>query len=98
MPNKMLPVHLTPEAVDAALVRQALEMSRDKVAQLEQALQTSRQIGAAVGVIMALHRVTYDEAYLLIRCTSQQSNVKVRQVALDVLEQGCLPEYPRRRG
>lgn len=98
MPDKLLPVRVTPQGADTALARWALEASREKVAQLEQALVTSRKIGAAVGILMATHKVTYDDAFLLLRETSQQCNVKLRQVALDVLDEGCLPTYPRSAG
>lgn len=97
MTQELFFVRLTPHDESLALLRHALELSRVKVAQLEQALQTSRQIGAAVGILMATHRVTYDDAFLLLRATSQQCNIKLRQVAVDVVEQGCLPIYPHRK-
>jgi AmiR/NasT family two-component response regulator len=45
-----------------------------------------------MGVLMTRRKVTRDEAFDLLRVTSQHSNRKVRDIALDVIEQGELPE------
>jgi hypothetical protein len=40
------------------------------------------------------HKMTRDEAVIeLLRSTSQNCNRKVRDIALDVMEQGELPQY-----
>jgi AmiR/NasT family two-component response regulator len=57
---------------------------------LQQALKTNRRIGAAIGVLMAVRKVTYDNAFLLLKSASQTSNVKLRDVAEDVLLTGTL--------
>ena len=45
----------------------------------------------AMGVLMARHHVTRDEAFAMLRRTSQDSNRKVADVAADVVDTGQLP-------
>jgi hypothetical protein len=68
--------------------------STRRAAELAEALTTSRQIGAAIGVLMQIHKVTSDQAFVLLRETSQRLNRKLRLVAADVTETGELPPYP----
>lgn len=49
--------------------------------QMEQALQSSRQIGAAVGIIMATRNVTEKEASQTLVAASQQTNTKLKNIA-----------------
>ena len=70
----------------------ALHESEDRVANLETALETNREIGAAVGVLMAYHKVTQDEAFGLLREASQRMHRKLRDIASEVVETGALPE------
>lgn len=63
----------------------------DKNARLENALITSRLIGAAVGILMNAHRITGEEAFDLLRRTSQNLNRKLRDIADDVTQTGTLP-------
>lgn len=65
-------------------------------AHLRQALTTSRQIGEALGVLMTTQKVTSEQAFQLLRTSSQNLNRKLRDVALDVAETGVLPDPPRR--
>lgn len=58
---------------------------------LKRALEHSRDIGAAVGVLMALKKLPQDEAFELLRRTSQDQNRKLYAVALDVIATGELP-------
>lgn len=62
-----------------------------KVAHLQQALLSSREIGTAMGVLMSSHGVTRDQAFDLLRMASQNSNRKLREVADEVAETGELP-------
>lgn len=75
----------------------ALLAARTEVEQLRRALETSRCIGAAMGILMATHKVSLEAAFELLRRASQNQNRKLRDVALDVLELGCLPDDPRNR-
>ncbi len=68
---------------------------------LTAALQSNRDIGAALGVLMARLLVTREQAFDLMRVASQRTNRKLRDIAQDVLDSGTLPffeEPPRRRG
>ncbi|WP_305783990.1 ANTAR domain-containing protein [Symbioplanes lichenis] len=62
-----------------------------RAAQLAEALTTSRRIGAAVGILMSVHKVTAEEAFALLRLTSQHLNRKLILVADDVTRTGSLP-------
>lgn len=58
---------------------------------LEAALSSSRQIGTAMGILMAQRRVTSDVAFELLRSASQHLNRKLRDIAAEVEETGELP-------
>lgn len=66
--------------------------AREKAANLQQALNTNREIGAAMGIIMATHKVTRDSAFTLLRVASQNSNRKLIDIAADVVDTGLLPQ------
>ncbi len=55
------------------------------------ALGSNREIGMAMGVLMARRHVTRDEAFAMLRRSSQDSNRKVTEVAADVVDTGELP-------
>ena len=55
------------------------------VENLQTAIDTNRDIGAAVGILMARHNVDYQVAFLLLRSVSQNDNRKLRDVAAEVL-------------
>jgi hypothetical protein len=79
----------------AALV--TAEINREKAHNLEYALQASRDIGVAMGVLMTRHELTRDEAFSLLRTTSQHTHRKVRDIAVEVADTGTLPLVARRR-
>ena len=64
---------------------------RDEVSQLRTALESSRAIGAAIGILMAQLRVTELQGFEILRAVSQQRNQKLRSVASYVLDTGTLP-------
>jgi AmiR/NasT family two-component response regulator len=63
----------------------------DEVEQLRAALASARHIGAAIGIVMAAHRCTEDEAFEMLACASMHQNRKLREVAGDVVRTGALP-------
>ncbi len=80
--------------VDALLIAELHDegiVNREKVANLEVALRTSRAIGAAIGILMARHGVVEAEAFAMLKGCSQETNRKLRAVADDVLFIGDLP-------
>ena len=66
--------------------------SVNKATNLEHALTTSRQIGAAVGILMSAHKITADDAFELLRVSSQHLHRKLHDIAFDVTQTGVLPE------
>lgn len=71
--------------------------AQQKVRNLEQALKTRTDIGIAMGVLMATHKVTRDQAFDLLRLASQHGHRKVAEIAQQVAENGALPTIPVRR-
>ena len=71
-------------------LQHALEQKRRE--NLEIALESSRVIGMAMGIIMANQLCTADQAFDALRRISQETNRKLRDVALDVTETGALPD------
>lgn len=59
-------------------------------AQLERAVATRHVIGEAMGILMGAHRLTEEEAFDVLRRFSQEKNIKLRDVARRVCEQGGL--------
>ncbi len=59
-------------------------------AQLEQAVATRHLIGEAMGILMGSHRLTEEQAFDVLRRFSQEKNIKLREVARRVCEQGRL--------
>ena len=53
--------------------------------QLQQGLATNREIGAAVGILMATHSISQDEAFDLLRKASQRLNRKLRDIATGIV-------------
>ncbi|GAA4081764.1 GAF and ANTAR domain-containing protein [Streptomyces shaanxiensis] len=59
-------------------------------AQMERAVATRHAIGEAMGILMGSHHLTEKQAFDVLRRYSQQKNVKLREVARMVCEQGSL--------
>jgi GAF domain-containing protein len=74
----------------ASVTLQRLTAER-KVENLEIALESSRQIGAAMGILMARRLVTKDQAFELLKTASQHLHRKLRDIALEVIETGEVP-------
>jgi hypothetical protein len=69
----------------------AAQKSRREAVQLEQALGNSRDIGVAMGILMATHKITRAQAFDLLRITSQNTNRKLAEIAREVGDTGILP-------
>jgi GAF domain-containing protein len=59
---------------------------------LETALENRDRIGQAKGILIATNKITGDAAFDILRRTSQNLNVKLREVADYVVRTGQLPE------
>ncbi|UQX88444.1 GAF and ANTAR domain-containing protein [Jatrophihabitans telluris] len=57
---------------------------------LRASLDNNRRIGTAVGILMAVHKITSDEAFDLLRLASQHHRRRLVDVANEVYEQGKL--------
>jgi len=68
----------------------ALHQQRVRAANLEQALATNREIGQAIGILMATDHLTATQAFERLRTASQHSHRKLRDIAADVTETGVL--------
>lgn len=73
----------TPPASSAVALERAeqLHLLREEVEQLRQAIASRPVIDQARGILMAAHACTSEEAWLVLRETSQLSNTKLRTVA-----------------
>ena len=64
----------------------------EDAASLRRGLLSNREIGKAVGMLMLLHDLTEDKAFDLLRRHSQALNIKLADVAREVIERrGQLP-------
>jgi hypothetical protein len=79
--------HLLVERAVALVQREQL---RAKIENLHCALSTNREIGSAMGILMARHQLTADQAFNLLRRTSQHSHRKVAELAAEVVQTGML--------
>jgi hypothetical protein len=68
----------------------ATQIANNKAATLQHAVESNRDIGIAIGILMSTHKITREAAFDLLRITSQSSHRKLREVATDVLETGIL--------
>jgi ANTAR domain len=68
------------------------EVQAYEIDNLQSALQASRRIGVAIGILMARHLVAYEQAFGMLVTASQHLNRKLRDIAVDVAETGDLPE------
>jgi len=64
--------------------------------ELAEALEGSRLVGMALGIVMARRPQTPEQAFGLLRRWSQRDNRKVREVAEEIVATGRLPEVPQR--
>lgn len=65
----------------------------DRVRNLETALASNRRIGIAIGVLMASRKVTEEQAFALLRTTSQHNHLKLAEIAEYVVETGEVPVW-----
>jgi AmiR/NasT family two-component response regulator len=65
--------------------RSDLAAATARAEDLERALVSNRRIGMAIGVLMERHRLTEERAFDRLRDLSQRSNVKLRDVAEQVI-------------
>jgi GAF domain-containing protein len=59
---------------------------REAAQTLRAGLASNREIGKAVGLLMAFHKITDDEAFSMLRKASQDMNIKLAEVARQVVD------------
>jgi hypothetical protein len=62
----------------------------ERIEHLERALETNRDIGVAMGILMKSHLATKRQAFDMLRVASQHTHRKLGDIALDVIETGQL--------
>ncbi|MGV9883790.1 ANTAR domain-containing protein [Streptomyces sp. NPDC003006] len=75
-----------------------VELQR-KVSQLEQAVESHATVDQAIGIVVAVGRLTPGQGWTVLRETSQHTNIKLSRVADLIVTWGCagdLPEEVRR--
>lgn len=89
---------VTVGAILAGHATLALSHSRDRQQRrhLSEALASNRDIGVAIGILMASRGLSRDQAFDVLRDTSQWLNTKLRDVAEEVTHTGRLPSTPQR--
>ena len=77
-------------AILAAFATVALTSARQatRADQLEIGMASNREIGAAVGILMATHGISQDEAFTLLSSASQRLNRKLRDIATGIVRGG----------
>jgi predicted HTH domain antitoxin len=61
-----------------------------EIENLKKALESNRDIGAAIGILMARHQLTRDQAFDLLRMASQGRHRKLADIAADVVDTGTI--------
>lgn len=75
-----------------AAISLQLATVEEQAENLQEALQSNRRIGVALGIIMIEYRVSEQGAFDMLRVISQNSHRKVRDVAEEVAFTGVLPD------
>ncbi|MCW2525516.1 MAG: hypothetical protein JWM76_376 [Pseudonocardiales bacterium] len=65
-------------------------LARNKAMNLHRALESNREIGAAMGILMTKYKLTREEAFKVLRITSQDANRKVAALATEVVDTGTI--------
>ncbi|HRW18784.1 MAG TPA: GAF and ANTAR domain-containing protein [Dermatophilaceae bacterium] len=87
------PGALTERSIDQATVLAAFASvalmagsARQQATDLQTALHSNREIGKAVGLLMAAHKVPQERAFEILDRTSQELNIKLAEVAKRVVQ------------
>ena len=81
---------LDPEGLQEKLdyLQNQLTVQRATIQELRDAPKSAREIGVAMGIVMARTKLTSEEAFLMLATRSQQEDVKVRDVAAQIIMTG----------
>ncbi len=91
--DEMIAADLLAQAFGLAVERVvAQQRSASKQANLETAVESHRLIGQAVGILVERHKLLPAQAFDRLKQASQHRNLKLREVAAQVIETGIEPE------
>jgi ANTAR domain len=85
-------VDRTVDLIRTARLAEALAAERQRADNLEVALESNREIGQALGILMYTHKLTSQQAFNLLRRASQDTNRKVRDIAAEICDTGMLAD------
>ncbi len=71
-------------------------LARGRARNLLRGLESNREIGVAIGILMQERQITRDAAFDVLRAASQHSNRKLSEVASEVADTGILAVHQRR--
>ena len=77
----------------ALAVAQSQATERDRTDNLQAALASREIIGQAQGILMERERITAEQAFELLRRASQHLNLKLRDVAQQLVDTGAVPGH-----
>lgn len=80
-----------PAADHGADLRELLARAEEQNHQLRQALESARDIGAAIGIVMSCHRLTHAAAFERLTLLSQRTHRKLHDIAVDIVDTGEVP-------
>lgn len=60
--------------------------NRERADSLRRGLESNREVGKAIGLLMAAHRMGSDEAFEVLRKASNDMNMKLTEVAREVID------------
>jgi hypothetical protein len=83
----------TDSSVPAEVVEEIVEL-REEVGQLKEAVTSHATVDQAIGMMVALGRVTPDEGWAVLREVSQRTNIKLRNIAELILIWGRKGDLP----
>ncbi len=77
---------------DHAAIALAKVHDHERAGNLETALQSNREIGMAIGILMVRYSLTDQAAFDLLRVNSQHQHRKLRDIAAETVYRGDLPQ------
>ena len=74
-----------------------IERLEKELSELHAALVTRSQIGEAKGILMERFALTSDQAFAILKRLSSHENVRVSDIAAELVRTRELPDHERRR-
>ena len=95
-PSAFAPLSLSTGAIFASYASVVLlnQLHGNENRQLQRALVSNREIGMAMGILMARELHTPEQAFTRLRLASQHLHRKLRDIADEVILTGTIPDHP----